>query len=93
MATARSATLGPACAHPCAASPNWQAAASDCRQDWSQNYGTELYNHSVDPGENRNVFASLTGSAVATRLKQRLHRGWAGIALPALAEASWEASD
>lgn len=48
------------------------------RQDWSTNYGVELYNHSIDPGENRNVFASVEGGAAAAQLKRRLHRNWAG---------------
>ena len=66
----------------------YRGPTADWKPDWGQNYGTELYNHSVDPAENQNIFTALAGSAAAMQLKQRLHRGWAGSMLPgAAAEA------
>ena len=43
---------------------------------WETSYGTELYNHTFDPGENRNLFASVRGTALAKTLAARLHGGW-----------------
>lgn len=40
--------------------------------DWSTNYGTELYNHTSDPGENNNIFADHRGSQLTQRLSERL---------------------
>ena len=44
---------------------------------WETSYGTELYNHTF-PGENRNLFASVRGTALAKTLAARLHGGWEG---------------
>jgi iduronate 2-sulfatase len=45
------------------------------RPRWDTSYGTELYNHSVDPGENVNVYTSVRGTELASRLQARLHKG------------------
>ena len=51
---------------------------------WETSYGTELYNHTFDPGENRNLFASVRGTALAKTLAARLHGGWEGSGRSAL---------
>lgn len=44
--------------------------------NWQKLYGTELYNHSYDPAENRNLFEELEGSGLAAQLRARLRRQW-----------------
>ena len=51
---------------------------------WETSYGTELYNHTFDAGENRNLFASVRGTALAKTLAARLHGGWEGSGRSAL---------
>ena len=51
---------------------------------WETSYGTELYNHTFDPSENRNLFASVRGTALAKTLAARLHGGWEGSGRSAL---------
>ncbi|XP_052788622.1 iduronate 2-sulfatase-like [Mya arenaria] len=43
---------------------------------WSRNFGTELYDHSVDPEENYNVYADPNYSSDVTSLSAMLQAGW-----------------
>ena len=51
-------------------------AATDWAPQWDKNFGTELYNHTVDAHENRNAFSGVQGTAAAAALAERLHGGW-----------------
>ena len=42
---------------------------------WNTTYAVELYNHSADAGENRNV-ANLADAGTRKTLSDRLHAGW-----------------
>ena len=48
--------------------------------DWGTNFGTELYNHTDDAWENRNV-AAAASEAVRKELSGMLHAGWQGARL------------
>lgn len=50
---------------------------------WSQNFGTELYDHAKDPEENVNRARDSGYSVIATRLSYLLHAGWR-TALPSI---------
>ena len=49
------------------------------RVNWERNVGTELYNHSADPGENFNIHATHAGepdvAALAASLSKALRAG------------------
>ena len=44
------------------------------KPDWERLVGAELYNHSADPGENRNIWA-LTSVELRRALANVLHAG------------------
>ena len=54
----------------------WPKYLSLGEADWSQLAGRELYNHSCDPEENRNVVAEPASAAVVAALSRQLRAGW-----------------
>jgi len=46
---------------------------------WGVLAGVELYDHLVDPEENRNVADNPEYAAVRGQLSLRLHEGWRGV--------------
>ncbi len=51
------------------------------RKSWGNIIGRELYDHFIDPGENRNRAGDAEYQEAAAELSQILHSGWIG-ALP-----------
>ena len=47
----------------------------DRRVNWERNVGTELYNHTADPGENVNLAGNAATSSLATVLSKMLRVG------------------
>ena len=54
----------------------WPKYLSVGKADWSHLAGRELYNHSCDPEENRNVVAEPASATVAAALSRQLRAGW-----------------
>ena len=52
------------------------------KADWSELAGRELYNHSSDPEENRNVVAEPASATVVVELSRQLRVGWRGALIP-----------
>lgn len=46
------------------------------KPDWSNSYGTELYDHYIDPEENHNRADDPTYSETRKELSDLLHKGW-----------------
>jgi hypothetical protein len=59
----------------------WPKFVSVGNADWTQLAGRELYNHTADPQENRNVAAEPGCAAVVAELSKQLRTGWRGAIL------------
>ena len=60
----------------------WPKYLAVGKADWSELAGRELYNHSNDPEENRNVEAEPASAAVVAELSKQLRVGWRGALIP-----------
>lgn len=50
--------------------------APEYKPDWSTSFGVELYDHSMDPEENRNMAYHRDYQMIRAELSKKLHAGW-----------------
>ena len=52
------------------------SGAPDYSPIWNEMFGTELYDHAKDPGENINIAMDPKNAMLVKRLSKQLHDGW-----------------
>ena len=55
---------------------NYSTGGCETCMDWSDQYGTELYNLTADHGEGRNLHGSAMVNQIEAKLSSMLRAGW-----------------